>query len=131
MPRILFALFLSLVVSAGATAGTAYRRVLVWLDGEPLAETHARALPPLAGLHRPLRMEDPGLQTQRTRLRAFRGETLQRLQQFGFVADGETDVVLHALVQLADGPNFNYDVANWKTWLATQKRAQSLNARRD
>lgn len=43
----------------------------------------------------------------------------------------QNEDVLHALVQLADGPNFNYDVANWKTWLATQKRAQSLNARRD
>lgn len=39
--------------------------------------------------------------------------------------------VLQALVRLAGGPNFNFDVPSWKAWFATQRRAESLNARRD
>ncbi|HVX63156.1 MAG TPA: HEAT repeat domain-containing protein [Pirellulales bacterium] len=39
--------------------------------------------------------------------------------------------VLQALVHLGGGPNYSYDVDSWKAWWATQRRAQSLNARRD
>jgi hypothetical protein len=39
--------------------------------------------------------------------------------------------VLEALVRLTGGVNFNYEVPTWKSWLASQKKSQSLNARRD
>lgn len=39
--------------------------------------------------------------------------------------------VLQALVHLGGGPNYGFDVESWKAWHATQRRAQSLNARRD
>ena len=43
----------------------------------------------------------------------------------------QNEDVLEALVQLAGGPNYNFDVSSWIAWLATQKKAQSLSARRD
>lgn len=40
--------------------------------------------------------------------------------------------VLDALVRLTGGVSFGYEVASWKNWRASQKKAQSLsNARRD
>lgn len=39
--------------------------------------------------------------------------------------------VLEALVALASGPNFGYDVAAWKSWYASQQRSHPLDARRD
>ena len=39
--------------------------------------------------------------------------------------------VLDALVQLTGGVNFGYEVDAWKSWRASQKKAQSLSARRD
>ena len=39
--------------------------------------------------------------------------------------------VLEALVHLTGGTNFGYEVDAWKAWRASQKKAQSLNARRD
>jgi hypothetical protein len=39
--------------------------------------------------------------------------------------------VLEALVRLTGGVNYNYEVPAWKSWLASQKKSQSLNARRD
>ncbi len=39
--------------------------------------------------------------------------------------------VLEALVQLAGGPNFDFDVDLWKAWFAAQRKPQSLNLRRD
>ena len=38
--------------------------------------------------------------------------------------------VLDALVTLAKNVNFNYDVASWKSWLATQRKSKSFDARR-
>ncbi|HWC88418.1 MAG TPA: hypothetical protein VG433_02150, partial [Pirellulales bacterium] len=38
--------------------------------------------------------------------------------------------VLEALVLLTPNVNFNYDVAAWKRWLATQRRSKMLDARR-
>lgn len=39
--------------------------------------------------------------------------------------------VLEALVRLAGGPNFDYDVDRWKAWFAAQRKPQRLNLRRD
>ena len=39
--------------------------------------------------------------------------------------------VLEALVALAGGPNFGYDVPAWKSWYASQQRSHPLGARRD
>ena len=39
--------------------------------------------------------------------------------------------VLDALVALAEGPNFAFDVPQWKTWYAAQKKSQSFDPRRD
>jgi len=39
--------------------------------------------------------------------------------------------VLDALLRLADGVNFGYEVDAWKQWYASRKKAKSLNGRRD
>ncbi len=39
--------------------------------------------------------------------------------------------VLEALVALAGGPNFGFDVSAWKSWQASQRRYAQLDARRD
>ena len=39
--------------------------------------------------------------------------------------------VLDTLVQLADGVDFEYDVAAWKQWYAGRKKAHTFNGRRD
>lgn len=88
----------AVVVFVSGAAQAASRRVLVWLDGEPLAVAHARSIPPLPGLFRPLRLEDPDMLAQRENLRARRNTVRQQLEQLGFIADGETDVVLHTLM---------------------------------
>ena len=38
--------------------------------------------------------------------------------------------VLDALVVLAGDVNFNYDVASWKKWLASQRKSKTIDARR-
>ncbi|HUY35969.1 MAG TPA: HEAT repeat domain-containing protein [Pirellulales bacterium] len=43
----------------------------------------------------------------------------------------QNEDVLDALIKLADGANFSYDVPAWKSWYAGRKKAQSLNGRRD
>lgn len=62
-----------------------------------------------------------------------------RLGSFGFGGGGTKLVsrkfqnaeVLDALVTLTEGINFDYDIRAWQNWLATQKRPEGLNARRD
>lgn len=39
--------------------------------------------------------------------------------------------VLDALVTLTGGMNFQYDIAAWKKWYASQKKSSTLDARRD
>ena len=39
--------------------------------------------------------------------------------------------VLNALIQLSGGQNYDFDRDAWKAWYASQKKSQSLNARRD
>lgn len=39
--------------------------------------------------------------------------------------------VLDALVALSSGVNYGYDVKNWKTWLAAQRKATVIDVRRD
>ena len=78
--------------------GSPYRRVLVWLAGEPLADYHARMRPPLPGLYEPLRLGTSEMEAHGARLAAGRLAVRQRLEQLGFLADGETDVVLHTLI---------------------------------
>lgn len=39
--------------------------------------------------------------------------------------------VLDALVSLTGGVNFNFDVKAWKYWFAAQKKAQTIDTRRD
>ncbi len=96
--RILAFLALFFFLAGPASSPAASRRVLVWLEGDALAEAHARSIPPLPGLRRPLRLEDADMRAQRAALRAVRDGVRSRLEQLGFVADGETDVVLHALI---------------------------------
>jgi hypothetical protein len=48
-----------------------------------------------------------------------------------FKRDFENRAVLQALVDLAGGVSFNYDVRAWKNWFAAQKKPKSLDARRD
>ncbi|HEV3343385.1 MAG TPA: hypothetical protein VG125_23640 [Pirellulales bacterium] len=43
----------------------------------------------------------------------------------------QNEDVLQALSDLTGGQNFLYDRDRWKVWYASQKKAQSLNARRD
>jgi len=43
----------------------------------------------------------------------------------------QNEDVLQALVDLTGGQNFLFNRDSWKAWYATQKKAQSLNARRD
>jgi hypothetical protein len=43
----------------------------------------------------------------------------------------QNEDVLQALCDLTGGQNFLYDRNRWKAWYASQKKAQSLNARRD
>lgn len=43
----------------------------------------------------------------------------------------ENRAVLQALVDLSGGTSFNFDVASWRTWFASQKKPQSIGARRD
>jgi len=43
----------------------------------------------------------------------------------------QNEDVLDALVRLADGVNFSYEVDAWKQWYAGRKKAKSLNGRRD
>jgi len=43
----------------------------------------------------------------------------------------ENRAVLQALVEMAGGTNFEFDVHAWKHWFVAQKKPQSLDARRD
>ena len=86
------------------------RYVLVWLEGEPLAELHARNQIPIPGFMQPLRLDSSDMADHRARLRARRGTVLRRLEQLGFVAGGETDVVLHTLIGRM--PEQNIEAAN-------------------
>lgn len=43
----------------------------------------------------------------------------------------QNEDVLQALVELTGGQNYLYNRDAWKAWYASQKKAQSLNARRD
>jgi len=86
------------------------RYVLVWLEGEPLAELHARNQIPIPGFMQPLRLDSSDMADHRARLRAHRGTVLRRLEQLGFVAGGETDVVLHTLIGRM--PEQNIEAAN-------------------
>lgn len=92
------ALALVLVCASPAKPASASRRVLVWLEGEPLAVAYARSVPPLPGLRRPLRLDDADMRAQRASLRAARETLRAQLEQLGFITDGESDVVLHALM---------------------------------
>jgi len=105
-------LFLSLVLTVlFSTMGQAANRpVLVWLEGEPLAELHARNQIPIAGFIQPLRLESRELADHRVRLRSHRETVHDRLRQLGFVKDADTDVVLHALIGRM--PEENIEAAN-------------------
>ena len=98
-PRFFALLFVvATVLAPSAESSGAYRRVLVWLEGAPLAEWHAASLPPLPGFFRPLEGSSRELAAQREALRTVRSEALRRLEALGFVLDHETDVVLHGLM---------------------------------
>jgi hypothetical protein len=43
----------------------------------------------------------------------------------------ENREVLQALIELTGGVNFDFDIGQWKNWLASQKKPASLDARRD
>ena len=43
----------------------------------------------------------------------------------------QNPAVLEALVALADGPNFGFDIPAWKSWYSSQRRPAQLDARRD
>ena len=43
----------------------------------------------------------------------------------------ENRSVLQALVELTGGANFDFDIGQWKNWLAAQKKPATLDARRD
>jgi hypothetical protein len=47
------------------------------------------------------------------------------------VRDLQNPSVLGALVALADGPNFGYNIPAWKSWYSSQRRPARLDARRD
>ena len=47
------------------------------------------------------------------------------------VREFENPAVLKALVALADGPNFGYNIPAWKSWYSSQRRPTRLDARRD
>lgn len=51
-----------------------------------------------------------------------------RVQTFKRTFKNES--VLHALAKIS-GVNFGYAVDQWKTWLATQKKSEAIDARRD
>lgn len=72
--------------------------VIVWLEGQPLAEFHERQQPVLLMAHRRFRMEDSDVQMQRARLADARVPVARRLRDLGFRQEGEVDVVLHALL---------------------------------
>jgi uncharacterized protein (TIGR03437 family) len=101
-----------LLVSVFSLPGqaAAYRRVLVWLEGEPLAEVHARHQLPIPGFMQPLRLDSTAMVEHRARLRSHREAVHDRLRQLGFVKDAETDVVLHTL--MGRMPEENIEAAN-------------------
>ncbi len=72
--------------------------VIVWLEGQPLAEFHERQQPALLKDHRRFRMGDSEVQMQRARLADARVPVARRLSDLGFRQEGEVDVVLHALL---------------------------------
>jgi hypothetical protein len=47
------------------------------------------------------------------------------------VQEMQNPAVLEALVALADGPNFGFDIPAWKAWYSSQRRPTRLDARRD
>ena len=47
------------------------------------------------------------------------------------VRELQNPAVLEALVALANGPNFGYNMPAWKSWYSSQRRPARLDARRD
>ena len=47
------------------------------------------------------------------------------------VRELQNPAVLEALVALADGPNFGFNIPAWKSWYSSQRRPARLDARRD
>ena len=47
------------------------------------------------------------------------------------VRELQNPAVLEALVALADGPNFGYNIPAWKSWYSSQRRPTHLDGRRD
>lgn len=107
--RVIVALLVSSILSIPALAAEP-RRVLVWLEGEPLAELHVRNQLPIPGFVQPMRLDSRDMLDRRAALRSHRAGILQQLERLGFVMDGETDVVLHAL--MGRMPEENVEAAN-------------------
>ena len=106
--RLVSLLLLTVLFSMPVEA--ANRCVLVWLEGEPLAELHARSQIPIPGFMQPLRLDGREMADHRARLRWQRAGVARRLEELGFVMDGETDVVLHTL--MGRMPEENIEAAN-------------------
>ena len=106
----LFASVLLVFVFSLSGQAAAYRRVLVWLEGEPLAEVHARNQLPIPGFMHSMRLDAAEMVEHRARLRSHRDAVHDRLRQLGFVKDADTDVVLHAL--MGRMPEENIEAAN-------------------
>ena len=105
-----FALLLLLTAWFSMPVEAANRCVLVWLEGEPLAEMHARSQIPIPGFMQPLRLDGREMADHRARLRWQRAGVARRLEELGFLMDGETDVVLHTL--MGRMPEENIEAAN-------------------
>jgi subtilisin family serine protease len=102
---------LLLLTALFSTPGQAANRcVLVWLEGEPLAEVHARNRIPIPGFMQPLRLDSREMADHRARLQWQREAVHDQLRQLGFVRDADTDVVLHTLIGRM--PAQNIEAAN-------------------